>query len=261
MIKMVVSDVDGTIMDESEKMPSEIDQLRDLIKEKKILFTIASGREYTQVSDLEKRLDIRLPIIICNGTAARTGSKFIWCDSIPNEVVLEICREADAMDMSVVLSLPDNEYAIRKTPFVLETIETYGRFGNILPLEELKKGKAKVQKILVIEKKREDICRKMAAFLKNYEDRLCVVDYGMSFDIVPKGCTKASGMHRLLKLLNIPIEEVMAVGDSYNDLEMLESAKVGVAVNNAAEALKKRADYVCEGRYILGVIEAIERFC
>ena len=261
MIKMVVSDVDGTIMDESEKMPVEIDSLRDLIKEKKILFTIASGREYTQVRELEKRLDIRLPIIICNGTAARTENEFIWCDSIPNETVLEICRKADEWDMSVILSLPDNEYAIRKTPFVLETIETYGRFGNILPIEELEKGTFKVQKILLIEKKREDICRKMAKFLKQYEGQLSVVDYGSSFDIVPKDCTKASGMQRLLKILNISSEEVMAVGDSYNDLEMLESAKVGAAVNNAADELKKKADYVCDGKYICGVMEAIQRFC
>lgn len=261
MIKMVVSDVDGTIMDESEKMPSEIDELRDLIKEKKILFTIASGREYTQVRDLEKRLDIQLPIIICNGTAARTENEFIWCDSIPNETVLEICREADQLDMSVILSLPDNEYAIRKTPFVLETIETYGRFGNILPIEEIEKGKVRVQKILIIEKKKEEICRKMAEFLKRYEESLSVVDYGTSFDIVPKGCTKASGMQRLLKRLDISEEDVMAVGDSFNDLEMLEYAKVGAAVNNAADELKENADYVCEKKYIQGVMEAIQKFC
>lgn len=261
MIRMVISDVDGTIMDESEKMPSEIDELRNLIKEKNILFTIASGREYTQVRQLKNRLDIQLPIIICNGTAARTENEFIWCDSIPNEIVLEICRKADEMGMSVVLSLPDNEYAIRKTPFVLHTIKTYGRFGNILPIEEIKKGVTMVQKILIIEKKREDICRKMGEYLKHYEDCLSIVDYGTSFDIVPKACTKASGIQRLLKTLNISVEEVMTVGDSYNDLEMLESARVGAAVNNAADELKKKADYVCEGKYIHGVIEAIQRFC
>lgn len=261
MIKMVISDVDGTILDESEKMPYEIDKLRELIKEKNILFTIASGREYTQVRQLKNRLDIQLPIIICNGTAARTEDEFVWCDSIPKEMVLEICREADEMGMSVILSLPDNEYAIRKTPFVLDTIKTYGRFENIFPIEEIEKNTIMIQKILIIEKKRKDICRKMERYLKRYEDHLNIVDYGTSFDIVPKECTKASGIQRLLKTLNISVEEVMTVGDSYNDLEMLESARIGAAVNNAADELKKKADYVCEGKYIYGVMEAIQRFC
>ena len=80
-------------------------------------------------------------------------------------------------------------------------------------------------------------------------------------DIVPKGCTKAAGVARLASILGIPEKESMAVGDSFNDQEMLKQAGVGVAVNNAVEKLKDTADYVCREKYLDGVMEAVEKFC
>ncbi|MBS6645861.1 MAG: HAD family phosphatase [Clostridiaceae bacterium] len=261
MVRLVISDVDGTILDETEHIPERIADLEKLIQKKKILFTIASGREYSQVRELEELLKIQIPVILCNGTAARSGDDFSWCESIPPDIVETIVDSADGYGMSVILSLPDKECVVRKTSFVEQTIEQYGRFGEILDLNGKGWPSVSVQKILIIERNNPRAYEKMLEILRRYESQITFVDFGGSIDIVPKGCTKASGVRKLSEKLGIDLAEVMALGDSYNDLEMLEIVGLGVAVNNAVDQLKSRADYICCEKYVDGVIEAIEKFC
>ena len=56
------------------------------------------------------------------------------------------------------------------------------------------------------------------------------------------------------------MEDIMAIGDNENDIGMIRSAGIGVAVGNATQALKEVADYVCEKEEAAGVAEAVERF-
>ena len=260
MIRLVVSDVDGTMLDETEQIPEKINDLRQLIGEKKVLFTIASGREYSQVKRLQELLDIRIPVILCNGTAARDERQFYWCESIPADILEDVISQADEAGMSVIVSLPDKEYAVRKTAFVEQVVKQYGRFGDILDLSRRGWDSVSVQKILIIDKGNPQAYRQMLEMLEGYRSRI-TFDFGGSVDIVPEGCTKASGIRKLSKHLGIELNQVMALGDSFNDLEMLKTAGIGVAVNNAVEELKEQAGYVCQGRYIDGVIEAIRKFC
>ena len=77
---------------------------------------------------------------------------------------------------------------------------------------------------------------------------------------MPEGCSKGSGIRRLADYLGIHPGEILAVGDNINDLDMFEAAGWSAAVGNAAEELKKRADYVCRGETVQGVIEAVRHF-
>ncbi len=261
MIKLVVSDVDGTMLDETERIPEEIRDLTELIARKNVLFTIASGREYSQVKELEKLLNIRIPIIMCNGTAARHKDHFLWCETIDHKALRQIVTKADAYDMSVVLSMPSGEFAYRKTEFVEKTILQYGRFGNILRITDDDWDNLSVQKILIMNEEEKPGYKEVLELLQTFDDCLTWTDFGTSLDIVPKGCTKASGVIRLSESLGIELSEVMALGDNYNDIEMLTEVGLGVAVNNAVDDLKASADYICKGKYIDGVIEAIDKFC
>lgn len=74
------------------------------------------------------------------------------------------------------------------------------------------------------------------------------------------GQTKATGMMQVLKRLNIPIERSIAVGDSANDLHMLEAAGISVAMGNAPQALQKRCDYVTKSVDQGGVAKVIDHF-
>ena len=67
-----------------------------------------------------------------------------------------------------------------------------------------------------------------------------------SLDINPKGISKATGMEDILKYLGRSREDTIAFGDASNDLEMIEYAGLGIAMGNASEDVKKRADRICK---------------
>ena len=84
---------------------------------------------------------------------------------------------------------------------------------------------------------------------------------GNNLEINGATCNKGDAMLHLGKILNIPVESIMACGDGNNDFEMVKMAGVGVAMENGEESLKKVADFVTKTNDEEGVAYAIEYFC
>ncbi|CAN7244105.1 Cof-type HAD-IIB family hydrolase [Rossellomorea sp. LjRoot5] len=74
------------------------------------------------------------------------------------------------------------------------------------------------------------------------------------------GVTKGASLDYLIKPMGIKPEEVIAIGDSYNDLTMIEFAGLGVAMGNAPDDMKEKADYVTSSNMEDGVAEVVETF-
>jgi phosphoglycolate phosphatase (TIGR01487 family) len=102
--------------------------------------------------------------------------------------------------------------------------------------------------------RREDV----AEAVKEYNVK--VYDSGFALHITDPNVNKGSSLEKLVKWSNIPIENVMGIGDSENDLEFLKHCGFKVAVANSDERLKNIADYVCCKKYGDGVSEAIHKF-
>ena len=80
-------------------------------------------------------------------------------------------------------------------------------------------------------------------------------------ELVPKGIDKAQSLAVLLKEIGMTKEEMIAVGDGFNDLSMIQYAGLGVAMANAQEIVRQNADYITLSNEEDGVAYAIERFC
>ncbi len=81
-----------------------------------------------------------------------------------------------------------------------------------------------------------------------------------NFEISKAGVTKSEGLRELTALLNVPMEQTMAIGDSENDYSMINAAGIGVAMQNASEEILAIADYVTTSNEEDGVGEAIKHF-
>ena len=81
-----------------------------------------------------------------------------------------------------------------------------------------------------------------------------------SVDIIPKGGSKIEGIKEALKFYDIKLEEAIAFGDSWNDLEMLEGIGIGVAMGNGNEDIKGQADYVTDTNDLDGIYKALVHF-
>ncbi|MDU5414364.1 MAG: HAD-IIB family hydrolase, partial [Clostridium perfringens] len=96
--------------------------------------------------------------------------------------------------------------------------------------------------------------------LKKYEDLEVVSSSPSNFEVMNKGTSKGRAVKVLADILNINREEIMCLGDSENDLSMIEFAGLGVAMGNAEEFLKEKADYITDTNENDGVAKAIEKF-
>jgi 5-amino-6-(5-phospho-D-ribitylamino)uracil phosphatase len=86
-------------------------------------------------------------------------------------------------------------------------------------------------------------------------------NYGCAeLTIMDPGCSKASGVIALAHYLNIPLQQIMAIGDNNNDIQMLRTAGWGVAMGHASEAVKAAAQAVTASNWEDGVAQAIERY-
>ena len=79
-------------------------------------------------------------------------------------------------------------------------------------------------------------------------------------EVVPRGIDKAKGLATLLAHLGLQREELMAFGDGFNDLSMIQYAGLGIAMGNAQEVIKKAADFVTLSNEADGIADAVERF-
>jgi Cof subfamily protein (haloacid dehalogenase superfamily) len=79
-------------------------------------------------------------------------------------------------------------------------------------------------------------------------------------EILPKGINKANALEMLLKEVGAEREELMAFGDGYNDISMIEYAGMGVAMSNGNELIKEKADYVAPSNDEGGIAHVLEKF-
>ena len=75
-----------------------------------------------------------------------------------------------------------------------------------------------------------------------------------------KEVDKSKSILRLCEILNINIEEVIAIGDSYNDISMIETAGVGIAMGNGVQEIKEIADFITDTNENDGVAKAIKKY-
>ena len=80
-------------------------------------------------------------------------------------------------------------------------------------------------------------------------------------EISAENINKWTAIENLRNILNIGIDEIMAIGDNVNDIQMIENSKIGVAMDNSWDEIKLRADYITKSNDEDGVVEAIEKIC
>jgi hypothetical protein len=93
--------------------------------------------------------------------------------------------------------------------------------------------------------------------LAGHNVRARLVHSGVAYHILDSNVDKAKGLSEICRMGHVDLDSLVAVGDSYNDVEMIESAGYGIAVANAPDELKSKADHVCREEFGKGFVEAV----
>lgn len=261
MIKMIVTDVDGTIVGKDEVLHEEFAEYVKDLKKQGIYYTIATGRAAGLVNDYIEKLQIEIPYIACNGGTIVQNGNVMMQKTIPLYALKKIFQVADQMGMSLMYSIDGVEYAYRETPYVLEQQKTYGRYKHPRMIAAEEWENLNVDKVIVMAAVRdgslgviEELCKDLPVpfWYKRYANK--------AIDILHSESTKECGVKELAKIMDIPLEQVLFAGDDLNDVQIIKEAGIGVAVANAQLPAKEVANYISQEKCYMGVMEAIDKF-
>lgn len=261
MIRLVVCDIDGTLIGPDEIVSDDTVKLTKQLAQKGVYFTLATGRVECSAQKFADQLHLQIPYVACNGATVVGDSGTLKRLQIPVSPLRAMIEFADEQHVSITYAREGNLFAWRETPYVLDQKNRFGRAWPVHRFTESEWNTVHVDKctfwttdddaaIAHI----EDLCRNMPGIVgyTRYQNR--------SVEVVHPEATKKSGVEFLASNLSVPMDELMFVGDHQNDIELIQAAGVGVAVSNATPEVKRTADYVCRNPESRGVREAVDAF-
>ncbi len=262
MTKLVICDMDGTILDRDEQLPESIVRMAGRLRNAGIAFTIATGRVDGMADPYVRALGIDIPYVLTNGAAIRRSGETILRLKIALGPLRTLLQSAMAMGMSIIYSIDGVEFVPAVTGWIEGQRRRFDRYHTVRPFFEADWNALDVDKITVMDELRDGRIGGIEAMCATLPPGYATTRYSdKAVELVREGATKASALRTICDLTGIHLSDTLAIGDHRNDMEMIEEAGIGVAVGNAIDDLKAIADYVCENSHAAGVIEAVEKFC
>lgn len=270
--RLVCIDVDGTLLNSKYKITQRTKDVILKAHQQGVHIVISTGRMYTDAEYFSNLIGVKSPVIASNGAFIKEKDcdKVIYKDVLGEELSLELLETFRRHNTRPYFCTPNKFY-----------------YGNIMykfvhlfaKLLGLRNNKLDIEFVYFWEQWRQVLCKerdnmvkceiifKDAALIDDLRnelktiDRLEVVDSSKyNIEITRKGVSKGKAVEMLASLYNVKREEVLTIGDSENDLSMIEYAGLGVAMGNASETVKAKADYITDSNDNDGVAKAINKF-
>ncbi len=283
MIKLLALDLDGTLLDSSGKIPDSNKQAIRAAEKKGVLVTIATGRRFRDARPIALEIGLNAPVVCHNGALLKYAESLetVSVSLVPTETVLEIIRVGKSFGGDALVSCNPQT----KGTLLYDTISNENEpLNRYIVWAKRLHGKEAEESVRHVEKLEEVViseqvihisfsgtCAPMYDLQRFLEDELgdsvnilTTIYPNLDFtllDILPPHSSKADGLHKLSELHGFSAENVMAIGDNFNDLEMLDYAGTSVVMGNAQPALFEREDFFSTlSNDESGVAVAIERF-
>ncbi|HFU4205113.1 TPA: Cof-type HAD-IIB family hydrolase [Streptococcus suis] len=270
MIKLIATDMDGTFLDGQGSFDRErFSRVLDKLEEKKIPFVIASGNGIGRLLQLFKGFEERLIFVADNGAHIYQAGKTMIRRAIQQEdtkAILEFFKGRWA-DVCLMLSNEENIYMqvgagvpFEGTDLPIEPAQMAAFQNRVTYLDDLSAYPISdpIYKVglWVPEARVESITEE---FNQAFHGQLVAVTSGYgSVDILPQGIHKAWGLEQVLQDLAIQPDQVMAFGDSDNDIELLSYVGYSYAMENATDKVKAVAKYMAPSYLEAGVLQVLE---
>ena len=246
MIKLIASDLDGTLLQNGAQRPSpKIFDLTLRLKEKGIHFAAASGRQLYSQHQLFAPVKNDISYIAENGSLCVCRGQVIAKGIIERDLGLRIIQASGEFEGShTLLSCESHCY----TDSTSETFIRHLRdelLNDIVYCPDLSSIQEPFLKLAACDFHGTD--NLLPYFKKRFGNQIEVVTSGnLWVDFIAPGANKGTALKALAEHLGIAPEECIAFGDQYNDIEMLEYAGIGYAMKNAAPGVEKHADAVTD---------------
>ncbi len=266
-IRLIVSDVDHTLLNSEHRITERTEKTLRAALDKGVQMMLATGKTFTSASNIVRQLGLSTPTICAQGTVVFNPDGTVrYQQTLDPVITRQIITFAEDRGFSVVAYSGDRLLLRRSHPEFEAMMARYHEPAPevVGPLQNLM-DRLPINKLVVFSFA-DDAPRAIKALRwqlsmqVNGSVRLMQAGVSRMIEILPPGAGKGALLKQVLKELQVLPEEVLAIGDAENDLEMIQMAGVGVAVGNAAQPVKDAADYVAPSFDDDGVADAVERF-
>jgi len=262
-IKLVALDLDDTLLDPNLRISEESVRAIQEVRKRGVRITISTGRMYLSALPYALQLGIDVPLITYQGAFVKNSlsEEVLYLKPVPAQAAREVIQFFQCSGVHCHSYFGDR--------LVMESLTEEGKYYTKLAgveativddlADSLETNAAlKIMAISNHEQKLLDLERKLKF---KYGEKLHITRSKPYFlEVMHIEADKAKALEVIARHYQIDRRDVMAIGDSYNDLEMIKWAGVGLAMGNAFQPVKDAADFVTSSNEEEGVAEALRRF-
>lgn len=272
--KLIFIDIDGTLFNhKKDDIPESAKEAILNAKSKGHKIFLSTGRPY---ADIDKEiLDLPLDgMIVSCGAMVYVENKPIYCKTYPQKELINLIQFMSNNNIGFSLDGIHKNYLSEEAFICLsglmfknnedsELSRAMMAKNNCFPFEEMKEEDLKeVVKISIFTKNKES-CEKLFQKIPDSLTGFMYKNYHLDLyngEISIKGITKATGLKQITSYLNKAIEDTVAIGDSLNDLDILQAAGLSICMGNGADECKKVADFTTKDISDDGLAYALKHF-
>ena len=267
-IRLIISDIDGTILDDQHQVDPKLKDMIPLLNREKIPFVLASARSPLGMEPIARELGLG-----DNPLACYNGALVIKGDPQAYETIIE--HSLDKKEIRTFLELVKAEFPsvsinlYSGKDWIADRLDKWVQIEAAITGEQpmiqnvlmpVLDAQMPVHKLLLIDQ---------APVIQKLHDYLQTLDFSKTafylskdnyMEVTAKHVSKEQALYEIAQHYQVPLEQVMTIGDNFNDLPMLRLAGLGVAMGNAPEAVKTEANAVTKSNNEHGVAEAIKEY-
>jgi hypothetical protein len=261
MYKLIAIDVDDTLLTDDLIVTDGTREAMEAAIAAGVTVTLATGRMFASAQKIARQIKLNVPIITYQGALVKTllDGQVLYERNVPTDAALELRDYCAEHGLHLQLYVDDELYGTEDN----DKIKAYSRLSNIPYRIEPDFGKLitkPLNKMLVIDEpdRLDAIALELAPLLG---DRVHITKSKAHYlEFMHKEGTKGHALEFMARHLGCTMDQTIAMGDAWNDREMILAAGLGVAMGNSIEALKEIADYVTFTNNEEGVRHVIEKF-
>ncbi len=244
MVKLIASDLDGTLLvDGNREVSEEAIRLIKRLNENDIIFVAASGRQYPNLKRLFAAVCDDIAYICENGALVKYKNETLYKACFEKDMAKAIIDDILNKDeCEALISGESTSYLIPKKESYVEHMKNFVK-NDVTVVDGFEDIKEDIIKISVYKESGvDDVCDYFDD--KWSKQAQCTVSGICWQDFVPKGVDKGTALKIIQEKFNIEPDFTMCFGDNYNDLDMFERAYFSYAMSTAKSEIRAKARYV-----------------
>lgn len=279
MIKLIASDMDGTLLNDEHTISEENIKAIKIAEERGCHFTIVTGRDYSGVKNFFQEFDLKCECILSNGAEYRDiNGDVIERITIDNDTVRKIVQVMMEANVAIEMFTEDGMIIINEDIYKESLLQRFRRYNKgktdleiieiarnmydtwkpemIKDVEGFLDSNTDILKIMIYHEDAQYI-KELKEKLKNIEGVAVASTFANDIEISNIQAQKGLILAKVIEKMGIKKEEVIVLGDSFNDYSMFTEFENSFAMENAIPEIKEIAKYITDSNDNDGVAKAI----